>query len=215
MQCIAALDYEHLDDGKFLLNLAHSLSACKHFNPLIIHENSANTERIMQQGVMRDEAEIQDIKTLNHRLVNLFADEGIAALGVHGYQKKAITFSDNQLSIDEDFFDNLPSVSMFLSTLVWNEQTKSKMHIELPLLVKALQKALGIKTVYCFSPDEKMGKDMPEEIGEQEWDDLPKNFSEQYIPPKFRDFHQPLRLISAKSFGSEGRNSHSVLIHGS
>src|SRR5699024_2135969 len=113
MQCIAALDYEHLDDGKFLLNLAQSLSTCDHFHPIIVHDNSANTERIMQQGVMRDEAEIQDIKTLNHRLVNLFADEGIAALGVHGYQKKAITFKNNQLSVNVDFFDRLPSVSLF------------------------------------------------------------------------------------------------------
>lgn len=212
MQCIAALDYEHLDDGKFLLTLAQSLSASEHFHPLIIHDNSANTERIMQQGVMRDEAETQDIKTLNHRLVNLFADEGIAALGVHGYQKKAITFKDNQLSIDAEFFDRLPSVSLFLSTLVWDEQAESDRHVELPLLAKALQEALGIETVYCFSLDEKTDKSTLEEMDEQQWGHLSENFSEKYIPYEFRNFRQPLRLTSAKSFGSEGRNSHSVLI---
>src|SRR5699024_9998794 len=140
--------------------------------------------------------------TLNHRLVNLFADEGIAALGVHGYQKKAITIKNDQLSINGGFFRKLPLVSIFLSTLVWNEESQSNVHVELPRLVKSLQEKLRIDTVYMLSLKEKMDENISTELHEQQWGHLSDSFSEQYIPREFRGFLQPLRLISAKSFGS-------------
>lgn len=90
MQCIAALDYSHLDNSPFLMRLAQTISGSTDFHPLIVHSHSAHTERIMQQGVMRKEAEVQCIKMLNHRLVGLFADEGVSALGIHAYQKKQL-----------------------------------------------------------------------------------------------------------------------------
>lgn len=213
MQCIAVLDYDHLNDGAFLLNLAKSVSHCPNFHPLIVHGSSANTERIIQQGVMRGEADIQNIKTLNHQLVNFFADESVAAIGIHGYQKKAVTYKQDQLSTDAGFFDNLPSVSIILSTLIWNEETKSVRKAELPKLISSLKESLDIKPVYIFSLQDKADEHLSNTADELYWDQVPEDFTQQHIPGEFHNFQKPLRIISAQSFGHENRKSRSTIIH--
>jgi hypothetical protein len=213
MQCIAALDYSHLDNEPFLLSLAQSVSGCANFHPLIIHGSSSLTERIIQQGVMRDEAEVQCIKTLNHRLVNLFADESVSALGIHAYQKKAITFKNDRLHINCNFFNNLPPVSIFLSTLVWNADTESVKHVELPRMAHFIQKELSIEPVYCFKMQENRKNNIHEKFEEVSWGELPRDFAEKYIPPELQNYNQPLRLLSVQSFGDSARKNRSVFIH--
>src|SRR5699024_2102439 len=113
---------------------------------------------------------------------------------------------------DMAFFNGLPKVSIFLSTLVWDEGSQSNRHIELSSIVKFLEKALSIESVYSFSLDEKMKEHIPESLNEIQWENLPGDFSEQYIPCCFRNYQRPLRIISAKSFGIDDRNNHSVFI---
>jgi hypothetical protein len=213
MRCITVLDYEHLDNGPFLMSLAQAVSGCAQFHPLIIHTDSALTERIIQQGVTRDEAEIQCIKTLNHRLVNFFADEGVPALGIHGYQKKAIILKDGKLQINRNFFNNLPPVVILLSTLVWNTETKSAMRVELPRMAYFIQKQLAAEPVYCFKTQEKAESQIPEERHEISWKGLSTDFTKKYIPVEFRHFNQPLWLLSVQSFGHPDRENRSVFIH--
>src|SRR5699024_622093 len=123
MSYIAAIDYEHLDDGLFLTGLAQSISKQKKTQQIILHADSAYTERIMQTGVMREDAKIRSQKDLNHRLIALFADEGIAAIGINGYQRKLIRLEDNELVLDKKQFKQLPRPSaIVLSCLVWDEQ---------------------------------------------------------------------------------------------
>ncbi len=74
MDYIAVLDYEHLDNGMFLTAFAKALSQQKS-RGIILHGDSEYTERLIQTGIMREEATIRAMKDLNHRLVALFADE--------------------------------------------------------------------------------------------------------------------------------------------
>jgi hypothetical protein len=213
MQCIAVLDYEHLDNGPFLMSLAQAVSGCADLHPLIIHADSALTERIIQQGVMRNEAELRCIKTLNHRLVNLFADEGVSALGIHAYQKKAIPLKNGKLQMNRNFFNNLPPVVIVLSTLVWDTEIKSIKQVELPQMSHFIQKQFAAEPVYCFNLQENVESSIPEEQNEMSWEDLSPDFAEKYIPVEFQHFNRPLRLLSVQSFGHSDRENRSVFIH--
>lgn len=93
MSYIAVLDFENLDNGIFLHAFAQALA--RHQRPgIIIHGDSEYTNRIMQTGVMRDDASRRAIKDLNLRLTALLADAGVPAVAMHGFHKDAIQVDD-------------------------------------------------------------------------------------------------------------------------
>jgi hypothetical protein len=213
MDCIAALDYEHLENAAFLTGLARTISGLHHFQPLLIHGDSAYTERIMQTGVMRREATLRSIKGLNHRLVNLFADEGAPLIGLNGYQKKLITLNQNKLSVNRGFFNNLPSVPVLLSSLVWNEETRASEPLPLSRLASFLQKEWKMEAIYVFSSGEKYQIITPDKPKELKWRELSADFAKNNIPADFRKSEIPLRLISMHDFGSKNHLETSTFIH--
>jgi hypothetical protein len=213
MKCIAALDHAHLDNVPFLMRLAQSVSNSTGYKPLFIHGDNDHTEQIIQQGVMRSEAEIQCIKTLNHRLVGLFADEGVSVVGIHAYQKQAVSLRKNQLQIDRTFFENLPPVPIVLSTLAWDEEKGSSTPIELPKMVRSIQENLSIEPVYCFSLQEKMKSGPSTCPAEKRWESISENFKLEHIPREFRNYNRPLRLVPVQSFGRSGQKSDYIHLH--
>lgn len=202
MQYIAALDYEHLDNGMFLNAFAHSLSRQKDVQPIIIHGDSEYTERVIQTGVMRDEARIRSIKDLNHRLIALFADQGISAVGINGYQRKLITLSNGKLKLDQAYFARLPRPSVLLiSSLVLNTENGQITPVPLPDLARLLQNTLENTELFVFSSsdsDELFTKEDKPSV--MRWDTLDDEFAEQYIPKEFREYNRPLRLTTAREF---------------
>lgn len=201
MRYIAALDYEHLDNGMFLTALARSIGRQQNVQPIVVHGDSAYTERIMQAGVMRDEATIRSIKGLNHRLVGLFADEGVSAVGINGHQRKLITTTGSRLSIDTAFFDKLPSGPVLLiSTLVWDARRQAPRPVPLPAMVSFLRAQLGAHPVFVFT---KAGKDeiiIREQPDSMEWKSMKQEFAEKNLPEEFRNFDEPLYLTTARDF---------------
>lgn len=200
MDFIAVLNYEHLDNGMFLTAFARSLGRKKK-RGIVLHGDSEYTDRIIQTGVMREDAQIRAIKELNHRLVALFADEGISAIAVNGFQKSLIRFDGQRIVIDKEQILNMPVQPMLLiSNLGEETQTGKPIPVPLPNLAEAFRKGFDIPGIDLFSI-----KDSSDIISE----DLPKlidlnqcsaELEEEHIPKSFRNEQLTIRLNSPSSF---------------
>lgn len=155
MKYIAALDYEHLDNGLFLTKVAQGLAQHqgKHNAQIIVvHGESEYTERLIQTGIMREEATIRAIKDLNHRLIALFADQGVSAVGLNGYQRECITLEDGALDINMEYFEKLHrGPVLLLSNLVLNRETDQPTPIPLNRYIEFLHKQFTPDEVFLFS----------------------------------------------------------------
>ncbi|HYW35742.1 MAG TPA: hypothetical protein VE868_10080 [Balneolaceae bacterium] len=214
MRYIAALDYDHLDNGMFLTALAQSLARQEQTQAIIVHSDSAYTERIIQTGVMRDEATIRSIKGLNHRLVNLFADEGVSTLGINGYQHEFISVKDGRLTMDMNFYKDLPPAPVLLiSTLVWDEKNASPYQVSLSRMITFLSDILDIPLTYAFTTsdeEEIIIRDQPDEL---KWDELPEGFEETHIPDELKQHKSPIHLSTARNLRNITNRDDSILIH--
>ncbi len=200
MQFLAVLDYEHLDNGMFLTTFAKTLSK-KTDRGIIIHGESEYTERIIQTGVMREEATLRSIKDLNHRLVALFADEGISTIALNGHQKSTVKHNRGKIIIDKNYLSNLPAEPMILlSSLAEDAETGKPIKIPLPMLAKSLQKMFEIPDITIFSKKENA------EIFTEKLPDSTiiasenEKFVETHIPKSFRNFKQPVNVRLPSDF---------------
>ncbi len=205
MKYIAAIDYDHLDNGVFLTSLARSLSQQQgnpDLRPIIIHSDSEYTERIIQTGVMRDEAMIRSIKDLNNRLIALFADEGVSAIGINPYQRNLITQQNGTLTLDHSFLDTLPSQSvLLLSTLIQNTEENKVEPLSLPRLATFLNEELQADELFLFSKADESEIFTNDKSGsELSWEKMNPEFRNQQIPDEFDNFNQPIRLATARDF---------------
>lgn len=201
MQYIVAIDHDHLDDGMFLSDLARAITQHNNTRSIILHGDSEYTERVIQTGVMRDEAEIRSQKDLNHRLVALFADEGISAVGMNGYQRNSIIIENDKLKLNKKFFNRLPDQSaLILSTLVWDVNKSAPVPISLPKMSFFIQKKLDVNKLFSFnkSDDDFDAADKEEE--NKDWATLSDHFANKYLPDEFHGFNRPLTLTTARDF---------------
>ncbi len=202
MQYLAALDYEHLDNGVFLTSLARAISRQDNVRPILIHGDSEYTERVIQTGVMRDEAIVRSIKDLNHRLIALLADQGVSTIGINGYQREFITLENDSLSLDKSFFKGLPGRSaLLISTLVLDASSGKPIPITLTRLASFLRDELEIEEFFIFSAsdsDEVYTKERKPDA--MKWDDMDEEYQEIFIPNEFKQFDSPLRLTTAREF---------------
>jgi hypothetical protein len=205
MQYIAAIDYDHLDNGVFLTSLARSLAQQqenKDVRSIIVHADSKYTERIIQTGVMRNEARIRSVKDLNNRLVALFADQGVSTVGINPNQRNFIELENNILHIDHSFLDTLPSASvLLLSTLVHDVESQEPTVVELPKLTKFLYEELQADQLFIFSKSEEAeiftNSQYPKKL---EWNSLDSNFRKEQIPDECSNFQNSIHLTTARDF---------------
>ena len=187
MQYLAAIDYEHLDNGVFLTSLARSISRQQNVRPIIIHGDSEYTDRIIQTGVMRQEATIRSIKDLNHRLIALLADEGVSTIGLNGYQRELITLENETLSMDTGYLESLPSeAALLLSSLVYDKQSGTPKPVELSNFARFLKKNLPVSELFIFSASDTdevfTGEAKPAKML---WQELDESYLSKYIPQEF------------------------------
>lgn len=200
MDFLAVLDYEHLDNGVFLNSFAKSL-ARKDKRGIIIHGDSEHTERIIQTGVMRDQAQIRAIKELNHRLVALFADEGISTIALNGFQKSLIIFDGSSIKIDKKQIEKLPDHPMVLiSNLCLDERSNQYAPLPLSRMATALSARFEIEEIVIFSVDESsdiIKQDFPEKMNIRDTD---KSFIKKHIPENLRDLSTDVRIRTGSDF---------------
>lgn len=200
MDFIAVLDYEHLDNAMFLTSFARSLSRKKK-RGIILHGDSEYTERIIQTGVMREDAQTRAIKELNHRLVALFADEGISTISLNGFQKSLVKTDGKRVVIDKKQILSFPQEPMLLiSNLGLNTVTGKPVPIPLQELSVAFHKGFDLDGIDLFSIKESadiIREDLPKLI---DLDECSIEFKEEHIPKNFRNESLTIRLNSASTF---------------
>ncbi|MCC5906422.1 MAG: hypothetical protein JJU13_09460 [Balneolaceae bacterium] len=200
MDFLAVLDYEHLDNGVFLTSFARSLANRKK-RGIIIHGDSEYTERIIQTGVMREDARIRAIKELNHRLVALFADEGISTIAVNGYQKSLVTTDGNQIHLQKSQINLLPKEPMLLlSNLAEDSRTGKPVPVSLPELARSITMNLDLTKITLFSIkegadviDQGFPKQIKPALTNQEFLDL-------HLPESFRNFEEDIEITVPSRF---------------
>lgn len=213
MDYIAVIDYEHLDNGLFLTALADALSRQKETRGLIIHGESEYTERLIQTGMMREDAVVRAVKELNHRLIALFADHGVPSIGLNGYQRSMIRQGKTSIEVDKNHLSRLASEPhILLSNLVEHYSRKKPFPLELDKYVSALSNAFEIEDIFLFyldDSDEFIQKKKPERILRK---DLDNSSLKLQIPRRFRDCPYSIRLTSARAFGDYPVIKESTLI---
>ncbi|MDZ7756314.1 hypothetical protein [Rhodohalobacter sp.] len=116
---IAVLDHQHLENSVFLTAFAKSLAKLGDRKGIIVHGDSPYTDRLIQTGMMREDARLRAIKDLNKRLIGLFADQGIPTIGVHGFQKEMATIKEGELWFNKEKIEDLHDIpNLLLSNLV-------------------------------------------------------------------------------------------------
>lgn len=190
MKYIAALDYEHLDNGVFLTSVGRALKKQQEVRSVIVHGESEYTERLIQTGIMREEASIQCIKGLNHRLVALFADQGVATIGLNGYQRDLITLRGDELHLDKAYLDALPSRPvLLLSNLVLDAQTGKPTPVPLSRFIKFLGQKLSPDEIFLFSrSDSERPGIKPAQV-------------EKNVPEEFKNLSISVRITTSAAFG--------------
>lgn len=218
MHYLAALDHDHLDNGVFLTSLARSLSQQqekdRHLHSLIIHTDSAYTDRIIQTGVMREEATIRSLKDLNKRLVALFADQGVSTIGINPYKRNFITLKDDELSLDHSYLKELPSQPvLLLSTLVQDLANNQPAVIDLPRMLRFLAREIQPDELFIFLKSDEAevftNTDYPDKL---QWDTMNSSFRETQIPDELKTLNCPVRLTTARDFHHFPETSHTIRI---
>ncbi|MCW9706608.1 hypothetical protein [Fodinibius salsisoli] len=217
MRYLAALDHDHLDNGVFLTSLARSLAEQQQnqdIRSIIVHTDSEYTERIIQTGVMRDQATIRSLKDLNKRLVALLADQGVSAIGINPYKRNFIRLQDEQLQLDHSFLEQLPDRPvLLLSTLVQDVEHDQQVAIELPRMLAFLREQLNPEELFIFSKAEESeiftNTGNPDTL---EWKTMDKSFRKKQIPDELAGFNYPLRLTTARDFNQIPKLKNSILI---
>lgn len=202
MKYIAALDYNHLDNGVFLTAVARALARqqeAQAARAIVVHGESEYTERLIQTGIMREEATVRAIKDLNHRLIALFADQGVSAVGLNGYQRESITLKDGDLNIDMNYFEDLhQGPVLLLSNLVLDRQSGQPTPIPLPRYIDFLHGQFSPDEVFLFSKfDHTSPKERPENPG-----------ADQQIPDDLKGLSIPVQITTTEAFNDlTGNNS--------
>ena len=154
MRYIAILDHHHLDHSFFMKSFSEAMAQQRGCKGIILHADSSYTERLIQTGMMRGDAKIRSTKDLNHRIVSLLADSNIPATGIHGYQKKIVHKSDNQLFINKYWFNNMPEgIHLVLSNLIYDSKSDDIGSLPLTHLASVLQRELEFDAILIFPRD--------------------------------------------------------------
>lgn len=152
---LAILDKSKLENTLFLTSFAKALASHGTRKGIVLHGDSSYTERLIQTGMMREDAEKRAVRDLNRRLVGLLADEGVSAIGLHGSQKKLIQLTHGQLTLDKSQLYSLPKEPVILlSNLVGNSASSSEL-IPLHKLSHFIAEALNYELViFCNENNE-------------------------------------------------------------
>lgn len=186
---IAVLDYKNLDNPLFLKSFAQALTKIPNSNSIIVHGDSDYTNRIIQTGVMRDEAMVRSTKDLNHRIVTFLADFGIACIGINGYQREMIVSKDGKTQINHSLLDKIPpNTLVVLSNLIRDEQGQFRAY-SLPELTEQISSERKFEDIYVFSTSDSDHLFTKNEGNESEVIKLSDFFKHDYsnaLPSEFK-----------------------------
>jgi hypothetical protein len=203
MNIIAVLDFEHLDNGIFLNAFAQALARQQADRCIVLHGDSAYTDRLIQTGMMRSDAQLRSIRDLNHRLVALFADNGVPTIGVNGYQRSLLQWDEQQnLELDRDYYQQLSDrVVLLISSLVQSTKSDQPVAMPLPELAHQLKQLLDFDEIVVFSPQEEDEILTPSQGNNYTYEELTPTDKEHLLPREFRSQQRSVRVVNTHQFG--------------
>lgn len=150
---ILILDREHLEQPLFMKLFAQKLHPFKNNRLLIIHSDSEYTQRLIENGAEPKKAKERAIKEINQKLVSLLADNGIPALGFHGFHRNTVVKSKSgSFQVDSTLLKNHPSsVALLFSTLISDEEAQTTSFIEPAELALLLKNELNYDDIFAFA----------------------------------------------------------------
>ncbi len=199
---IAFIDFEHLDHPVFLKSFAQSLAKHGNRKGIIIHGDSEYTNRLIQTGMMREDARERAILDLNHRLVALFADHGVSSVGLHGFQKELISLtSEGTLKLNHSALESIPATpALLLSSLVHSEEGKK--YIPPIQLAEFLYREFDDHELVIFSQDHDSDIFISDDQNSVlKWNELDSSFIKKNLSNEQIDIRIPATLTTGISFG--------------
>jgi hypothetical protein len=97
--------------------LAKGVAKHRGIRGIFVHTDNERTDLLLQEGIMRNDARKRIIKETNRRLVDLFAESGVGAVGMQWHQMGKIDAED-VLTFHNDPRTRIPhSTQLILSNL--------------------------------------------------------------------------------------------------
>ncbi len=205
MKYLALLDFQHLENNMFMKAFAQAVSRQNKVQGIIVHGESPYTDRLIQTGMMREDARIRSTKELNTRIVTLLADSGVSAIGMNPYQRNSIILDPltNDLMVNTGFFQSLPnSTYLILSNLIGIKSTNEPRNYPVVPLLTQLKKALKCDEIFAFSSNEKdeiFASQTP--TASIKWEKLDEHYKNNYFPGEVIENPISFRLTTTKVFG--------------
>jgi len=183
MRYISILDRQNLSNSLFITKFAQALRSHKDSFSLVLHGDSEYTEELIQTGMMREDAAQRCTRELNRRLVALLADEGVATVGLNGYQRDTVLYDGEDLSINTDYINSLPEGPvLLLSNLARQNKNGNITSVPVTKLANRLATVLQLDEIIAFTQKTEDSS----EIIPQELENAPFSFRHIDIS-RFRD----------------------------
>ncbi len=205
MKYLALLDFQHLENNMFMKAFARAVSRQNNVQGIIVHGDSPYTDRLIQTGMMREDARIRSTKELNTRIVSLLADNGVSAIGLNPYQRNSIVFDpgNNILNVNTEYFESLPdSTYLILSNLVGIKGENQPGNYPAVSLLTKLQAKLKCDEAFAFTSNEKdeiLVSQTP--TASIKWEKMDDNYKNNYFPVEVIEKPFSFRLTTTKGFG--------------
>ncbi|MCH8524418.1 MAG: hypothetical protein LAT52_07695, partial [Balneolales bacterium] len=172
--------------------------------------DSDYTDRLIQTGMMREDAIIRSVQDLNHRLVSFFADYGIACIGINGFQRGTVKRTeDGDIKINTSYLKSLPEGTVIVLSSLIKDLNNEYEVIPLPTLARAVQRQLEPGQTHLFSVDSADEIILNHSISSDKaikWSEIKGSDIGDKIPTEFSENHiqatlcKPLYNNNLKSF---------------
>ncbi len=115
---IVLLDRDQAGQTLFLKSLAKGAAKHRGIRGIFVHTDNERTDLLLQEGIMRNDARKRVIRETNRRLVDLFAEAGVGAVGMQWHQMGHID-SNRVLTFMNDPRTRIPhSTHLIMSNMV-------------------------------------------------------------------------------------------------
>jgi len=144
---IAIIDREQAGNSLYLKSFSRALRNQTHLRGIFIHADNQRTENMIQDGVMRDQARKRVTRETTKRLVDMFAEAGVASVGMQGWQIAAIE-NERDVVLKVDPREKIPPHTHLVLS---NQMDVDGSELDSDVLAMNLSRILTIPTIIKFT----------------------------------------------------------------